>query len=163
MYAWHFKISLLCLGTNLISCSNSENKVAVTSLRDLLRDINYKNYQGNCDVQLIHSGDVQEKFSLTDVNTVSTTIFMPKYEFLYTNIFTLPAVDILNSRLPKCKLSFILLRTGRNETDVSVLNQIVHWIEIVSIRHMYYKDRNDWTKTFIANTNAVITLLSPRG
>ncbi|OXA40324.1 hypothetical protein Fcan01_24986 [Folsomia candida] len=102
--------------------------------------------------------------SFRDVNLVSTTIFMPKYESLILSMHKVnnfPALDTLRARVSTCRLSFIFLDAEIKNPIHSFENRVEHWIKVASKYYFDYKEI--WrfpTKDYSTpNTDAVITVV----
>lgn len=133
------------------SCTSGRE--LVSNLGDLLRT-------SECDVQIIHFGKLSQKFSVSDLNKVLTTMFMPKYKLEgLVDSKVLPALDVLNLRVSSCRLSFILLPADNKNAFQSVSH--LKLIQIATEYHLYYRDMEELYPTkFEPNTNAVINLLT---
>lgn len=152
MPASNLRPFLVCLTISLVSCTNIDKHMPVSSIKELLMKLN------NCDLQMIHLGNYHDKLSINDLNLV-TRIIIPTYEFLNNpNNTTLTAVDILDSRVSLCRLSFILMPSGNWSSLEKRMN---YWIKFASNYSYYYTDESIPNRTSVPNINGIVNVVLP--
>lgn len=104
-------------------------------------------------MQIIHFGQDYGQLSFSELNLVSTTIFMPGYDKKAENY---PAMNILNSRVsPVCRLSFILFPNNNPRTS----RRFAKYITIAADNHLFYLRNFDPKYKLVSNTNEIINLI----
>ncbi|OXA45859.1 hypothetical protein Fcan01_18949 [Folsomia candida] len=163
MFRHNLEMHHFFLSITLLLCSSAAKHEEIFNFGDLLRNLN------GCDIQILYSWGLKEPLFFEDLNLV-TTMFMPmddKALFSHARLGTAPAMDVLNSRVSKCRLSFILVSTKTDKPNddfaeqmgVQLAAQTFHkrenyWIRhshtnfgrSSSFRHIFQMERNYWAR-----------------
>lgn len=160
MFSNNSPFRLLYVIIILIQFSNVTTTSKIASFHDLLGNLSH------CDLQIMHSLDYSSLLSLSDINMVSTNIYLPDYEFksVYTGyeLNLPPALDILNSRVSYCRLGFIFVGPGATNINTPLPDGLHQWIHFTSTNFLYLKEfmsHSRYKTHFIPNTNAVVSLV----
>lgn len=158
MLALIFNFCISILGIGLVSSITSHKHNAVFNLKDLMSNLS------DCDVQIMHTGRYHSQLSLNELNIVSTTVFMPKYEPINLHDFSdmngkfFPALEILNSRVSSCRLSVIFFPTRNKEDYDSYILRKKSFIRIASKYYLYYSATLQG-KELLPNINVIINIV----
>ncbi|OXA42031.1 hypothetical protein Fcan01_23178 [Folsomia candida] len=122
-----------------------------------------------CDLQILHDGI--QFFTLASDQVPVKIVYPPNYSARiqsrsdYQKV-QLPSINTLKSRLPPCKLTFLVssLSTGPTQENISlpVSPILSHWFKITSEYHLFYQSYFPYRKKHLTFTNTLVVLIYTR-